>query len=72
MNALGSCVRLTAPCSPQRVSHRLEAATDSPRHHRQEAAAVQQVEYHRFGCNHLLTAVQPHTQNRYHLSLPFV
>ena len=72
MSALGSCVRLTAPCSPQRVSHRLEAARDSPRHHRQEAAAIQQKESLRLGCNHLLMAVQPHTQNRYHLSLPFV
>ena len=72
MNALGSCVRLTAPCSPQRVFHRLEAARDSPRHHRQEAAIVQQVKSFRPGCSHLLTAVQPHTQNRYHLSLPFV
>ena len=72
MNALGSCVRLTAPCSPQRVSHRLEAARDCLRHHRQEAAAVQQKESLRPGCSYLLTAVQPHTQNRYHLSLPFV
>ena len=72
MNALGSCVRLTAPCSPQRVSHRLEAARDSPRHHRQEAAAVQQMESLRLGCNHLLTAVQPHTQNAHYLPFPFV
>ena len=72
MNALGCCARLATPCSPHRYSHRLEAARDSPRHHRQEAAAVQQVESLRLGCNHLLMAVQPHTQNRYHLSLPFV
>ena len=72
MNALGSCVRLTAPCSPQRVSHRLEAARDCLRHHRQEAAEVQQVESLRLVCNHLLKAVQPPTQNTYHLSLPFV
>ena len=71
MSVLGCCVRLATPCSPQRDFHRLEAARDSSRHHRQEAAAVQQVESLRIGCNHLLMAVQPHTQNRYHLSLPF-
>ena len=72
MRALGSCVRLTAPCSPQRVSHRLEAASDNPRHQRQEAAAVQQMKSLRPGCSHLLTAVQPHTQNGHHLPFPFV
>ena len=72
MSALGCYVRLATPCSPHRYSHRLEAARDSPRHHRQGAAAVQQVESLRLGCSQLLAAVQPHTQNRYHLSLPFV
>ena len=72
MSALACYVRLATPCPPLGDSHRLEAAGDSPRHHRQEAAAVQQVESLRLVCNHLLKAVQPHTQNRYHLSLPFV
>lgn len=72
MSALGCYVCLATPCSPHRYSHRLEAARDSPRHHRQEAAEVQQVESLRLVCNHLLKAVQPHTQNRYHLSFPFV
>lgn len=72
MSALGCYVRLATPCPPHRYSHRLEAARDSPRHHRQEAVAVQQMKSLRPGCSHLLTAVQPHTQNRYHLSLPFV
>ena len=72
MNAFGSYAHLATPCSPRIDSHRLEAARDSPRHHRQEAATVQQMESLRLGCNHLLMAVQPHTQNRYHLSLPFV
>ena len=72
MSALGCCVRLATPCSPRRDFHRLEAARDNPRHHRQEAAEVQHKVSLRLGCNHLLTAVQPHTQNRYHLSLPFV
>ena len=72
MSVLECCVHLATPYSPHSDFHRLEAARDSPRHHRQETAAVQQMEYLRLGCNHLLTAVQPHTQNRYHLSLPFV
>ena len=72
MNAFGSYAHLTAPSYPRRDFHRLEAARDNPRHHRQEAAAIQQMESLRLGCNHLLTAVQPHTQNRYNLSLPFV
>ena len=72
MNALGSCVRLTAPCSPQRVSHRLEAARDNPRHQRQEAAAVQWVVHLLLDCSHLLAAVQPRTQNGQHLPFPFV
>ena len=62
MSALACYVRLATPCHPLGDSHRLEAAGDSPRHHRQEAAAVQQVESLRLGCNHLLMAVQPHTQ----------
>ena len=72
MNAFGSYARLATPRYPHRDFHRLEAARDNPRHHRQEAAAIQQMESLRLGCNHLLTAVQPHTQNRYYLSLPFV
>ena len=72
MNAFGSYAHLATPCYPRRNFHRLEAARDNPRHHRQEAASVQQMESLRLGCNHLLMAVQPHTQNRYHLSLPFV
>lgn len=72
MNAFGSYARLATPCYPRRDFHLLEAARNNPRHHRQEAAAIQQMESLRLGCNHLLTAVQPHTQNRYNLSLPFV
>ena len=72
MNALGSYAHLATPYSHHRDFLRLEAARDSPRHHRQEVAAIQQMESLRLGCNHLLTAVQPHTQNRYHFSLPFV
>ena len=72
MNAFGSYARLATPCYPRRDFHRLEAARGCPRHRKQEAAAVQQMESLRLGCNHLLMAVQPHTQNRYHLSLPFV
>lgn len=71
MRALGVvCVLLLRVLLKE--SHRLEAASDNPRHQRQEAAAVQQMKSLRPGCSHLLTAVQPHTQNRYHLSLPFV
>ena len=72
MRALECCVHLATPYSPHSDFHRLEAARDCLRHHRQEAAAIQQKESLRLGCTHHLTAVQPHIQNAHHLPFPFV
>ena len=72
MNAFRSYARLATPCYPRRDFHLLEAARNNPRHHRQEAAAVQWVVHLLLDCSYLLTAVQPHTQNGHHLPFPFV
>ena len=72
MSALGYSVRLASPCYPRIVLHGAVAARDCPRRHRQEAAAVQWVVPLLLDCSHLLTAVQPRTQNGQHLPFPFV
>ena len=49
MRALECCVHLATPYSPHSDFHRLEAARDCLRHHRQEAASIQQKESLRLG-----------------------
>ena len=72
MSALGYSVHLASPCYPRIVLHGAVAARDCPRHHRQEEAAVQRVVSLLLDGSHLLTAVQPQTQNGHHLPFPFV
>ena len=72
MSALGCGVRLATLDYTRIVLHGAVAAIGSPRHHRQETAATQWVMPLLLDCSHLLTAVQPHTQNGHHLPFPFV
>ena len=72
MSALGCGVRLATLDYPRIVLHGAVAAIGSPRHHRQEAVAAQRVKPLLLDCSHLLTAVQPRTQNGQHLPFPFV
>ena len=72
MSDLGGYVRYASLCYPRIVLHEAVDAIGSPRHHRQEATAAQRLVSLLLDCCHLLTAVQPQTQNRYHLPFPFV
>ena len=72
MSALGCGVRLATLDYPRIVLHEAVAAIGSPRHHRQEATAAQRLVSLLLDCCHLLTAVQPQTQNGHHLPFPFV
>ena len=72
MNAFGSYARLATPCYHLIAFHGAVAARDCPRRHRQEATAAQRLVSLLLDCCHLLTAVQPQTQNGHHLPFPFV